>query len=108
MIAGDHLDRDAGRAAPRRSLPWPFARWVDEAHQTQKLDAAFDVIEGDTRLAGRQPLHGEAEQPFAMVGRLRDPLFPVSRIDPAITITSSGAPLRKITWSAAGPHGASP
>ncbi|MCY1174213.1 hypothetical protein D9M73_144070 [compost metagenome] len=81
MVAGDHLDRNARRAAFGDSCLRFLARRVDETHQAQKLDAASEVIEGDAGLARRQPLHRETEQPFAMIGRLRNPLFPVSRID---------------------------
>ena len=70
VVAGDHLHRDAGRAALGDGRDRLLARRVDEAEQANELEALLHVGERQIARGARQRLRGEGQDALA-IGRER-------------------------------------
>ena len=79
VIAGDHLDRDARRAALRDGRHRLGTERIDEAHDAEKVEAR-QVGGGKPLLTIIQPLASESQHAFTLRSRLSDGLVPMIRV----------------------------
>ena len=90
MVAGDHLDADAGGMTGRHSADRLLAWRVHDAGQGEQGQAAFDIGKGQFALPLPHRRHGQREDAIALRRQRVDPRLPVCRGD---RLVLAGSPL---------------
>src|SRR5690606_41026757 len=89
MVAGDHLDRDAGRAAIGDGADGLLARWIDEADDAGERQPAH-VFEREALRHMRQLAEREAEHALAVGAGGVDGLAPEGGLERFVLSVRSG------------------
>ena len=81
VVAGDHLDSDAGLAALRHGSDRLLARRIDQAQEPEQLEATLDVGEGQRALARVDRPHRDRQHALTLRGEFVHPAVPKCRVE---------------------------